>query len=61
MVETTKRWMDERLEHIYEATFLYEGILVLVDILKVTPDGVEIYEVKSSSSIKDIYLHDVFI
>ena len=61
MVETTKKWMAEGLEHIYEATFLYEGILVLVDVLKVTPDGIEIYEVKSSSSVKDIYLHDVSI
>jgi len=61
MVETTQEWIEEGVEHIYEATFLYEGILVLVDILKVTPDGVEIYEVKSSSSVKDIYLHDVSI
>ena len=61
MVETTKQWMDDGLEHIYEATFLYEGILVLVDVLKITPDGLEIYEVKSSSSVKDIYLHDVSI
>ncbi|RLA84145.1 MAG: DUF2779 domain-containing protein [Epsilonproteobacteria bacterium] len=61
MVKTTKKWMDEGLEHIYEATFLYEGILVLIDVLKVTLNGVEIYEVKSSSSVKDIYLHDVSI
>ncbi len=61
MVATTKEWMDEGLEYIYEATFLYEGILVLADVLKVTPDGLEIYEVKSSSSVKDIYLHDVSI
>ncbi|QOY55711.1 DUF2779 domain-containing protein [Candidatus Sulfurimonas marisnigri] len=61
MVETTKEWIEEGLEYIYEATFLYNGILVLVDVLKVTPDGLEIYEVKSSSSVKDIYLHDVSI
>jgi len=61
MLETTKEWMDEGLEYIYEATFLYDGILVLVDVLKITPDGLEIYEVKSSSSVKDIYLHDVSI
>jgi len=61
MVKTTKKWMNEGLEHIYEAAFLYEGILVLVDVLKVTPDGIEIYEVKSSTSVKDIYLHDVAI
>ncbi|EQB40548.1 hypothetical protein M947_01735 [Sulfurimonas hongkongensis] len=61
MVETTEKLLDEGFEHIYEATFLYDGILVLVDILKVTPNGVEIYEVKSSTSVKDIYLHDVSI
>ncbi|WP_321779372.1 DUF2779 domain-containing protein [Sulfurimonas sp.] len=61
MVETTKQWMDDGLEYIYEATFIYEGILVLVDVLKITPNGLEIYEVKSSSSVKDIYLHDVSI
>ena len=61
MVEITKQWMAEGLEHIYEATFLYKGILVLIDVLKYSPDGVEIYEVKSSSSVKDIYLHDVSI
>lgn len=61
MIETTKHWMNDGVEHIYEATFLYEGILVLVDVLKITPKGLEIYEVKSSTSVKDIYLHDVSI
>ncbi len=61
MVKMTKHWMDEGLEYIYEATFLYDGILVLVDVLKIAPNGLEIYEVKSSSSVKDIYLHDVSI
>ena len=61
MVQTTKKWIDEGLEYIYEATFIYEGILVLVDVLKITPNGVEIYEVKSSTSVKDIYLHDLSI
>jgi hypothetical protein len=61
MVEITKQWIEEGVAHIYEATFIYDGILVLVDILKITPDGVEIYEVKSSSGVKDIYLHDVSI
>lgn len=61
MVEATKRWMNEGLEYIYEAAFLFDGILVLVDVLKITPNGLEIYEVKSSSSVKDIYLHDVSI
>lgn len=59
MVETTRRWLDEGLGYIYEATFIFEGIVVMVDILRRSPGGVEIYEVKSSSAVKDIYLHDV--
>lgn len=61
MAELTREWMDEGLEYIYEATFIHDGIVVMVDVLRVTPDGVEIYEVKSSSEVKDIYLHDVSI
>jgi len=61
MAETTKQWLDEGLEYIYEATFMYDGIVVMVDILRQTPDGVEIYEVKSSGDVKDVYLHDVSI
>ena len=61
MSELTREWMDEKLEYIYEATFIHDGVVVMVDVLHITPDGVEIYEVKSSSEVKDIYLHDVSI
>lgn len=61
MVATTKEWMEEGVSNIYEATFNYEGILIMVDILTVDSDGVSIYEVKSSTEVKDIYLHDVSI
>ena len=61
MAELTLEWMDEGLEYIYEATFIHEGIVVMVDVLRVTPDGIEIYEVKSSTEVKEIYLHDVSI
>ncbi|MFZ3053341.1 MAG: DUF2779 domain-containing protein [Sulfuricurvum sp.] len=61
MAELTREWMAEGLEYIYEATFIHEGIVVMVDVLRITPYGVEIYEVKSSSEVKDIYLHDVSI
>ncbi len=61
MTATTQSYIDEGVQNIYEATFTYNGILVMVDILHVEPDGVEIYEVKSSTSVKDIYLHDVSI
>lgn len=61
MAELTREWMAEGLEYIYEATFIHEGIVVMVDVLRITPYGLEIYEVKSSSEVKDIYLHDVSI
>lgn len=61
MITQTKEWLDEGVANIYEATFEYNGILVMVDVLRIVPDGVEIYEVKSSTSVKDIYLHDVSI
>ena len=43
---------------ITEASFIYDNNFCSVDILKNDPDGVEIYEVKSSTQIKDIYLDD---
>ncbi len=61
MIVTTQKYIDEGVQNIYEATFNYNGILVMVDISHVDADGVSIYEVKSSTSVKDIYLHDVSI
>jgi len=43
---------------IYEATFEYDGIFVKVDILRKTARGWQIYEVKSSSSLKDVHGDD---
>jgi len=59
MALKTKRWIEEGVEYIYEATFVFENLLVMVDVLKVTPNGLEIYEVKSSTKVKEINLHDV--
>ncbi|MFT7005360.1 MAG: hypothetical protein ACJAWW_002734 [Sulfurimonas sp.] len=61
MLSTTKQFIENGVPNIYEATFSYDGILVMVDILIVDADGVSIYEVKSSTSVKDIYIHDVSI
>jgi len=61
-INLTKKWMDEGLKNIYEATFQYDNILVMVDILHINSDNsVEIYEVKSSTSVKDVYLDDASI
>ncbi|MFY4842848.1 DUF2779 domain-containing protein, partial [Aliarcobacter butzleri] len=56
-----KQWLDDGMENIYEANFNFFGILVMVDILTIQNDEVSIYEVKSSTEVKDIYLHDVSI
>lgn len=61
MAKLTQEYMKNGLEYIYEATFIHDGVVVMVDVLHITPDGIEIYEVKSSTEVKDIYLHDVSI
>jgi len=61
-ISLTREWIDKGVQNIYEATFNYDNILVMVDILHINVDGsVEIYEVKSSTEVKDIYLHDASI
>ena len=49
MIELTKQYMDEGVENICEASFCCEGGYCAVDILRKTPGGWAIYEVKSTS------------
>ena len=49
MTEQTRQWMAEDVENICEASFIYENNYCAVDILRKTPDGWAIYEVKSST------------
>ncbi|MEI7884386.1 MAG: DUF2779 domain-containing protein [Clostridia bacterium] len=44
---------------IYEAAFVCGKLLVICDIVVVTDSGLEIYEVKSSTSVKDTYYDDL--
>jgi len=61
-IQLTKEWIEAGVENIYEATFRNDDVLVMVDILRNLGDGkVEIYEVKSSASVKDVYLDDASI
>ncbi|MGA1933164.1 hypothetical protein ACH5BF_10670 [Arcobacter sp. YIC-464] len=61
MISTTKEFLEEGISNIYEATFNFDGILIMVDILNITDNTINIYEVKSSAEVKDIYIHDVSI
>ena len=68
-IALTQNWLSEGVTNIYEATFKYDDILIMIDILHQKEDGsFEIYEVKSSTwhsnkSIDDIYnyVHDVSV
>ena len=57
----TKELIEGGIKVIYEATFCFEGILVMVDILCVGDDGLVINEVKSSTSVKEVYIDDAAI
>lgn len=58
-LEKTEELLNDKGNVITEAAFIYKNTLCSVDILKNDSDGVEIYEVKSSTEVKDIYVDDV--
>ena len=49
------------IKTIYEATFKHNDVLVKTDILHCGLDGWELYEVKSSTGLKDVYLDDIAV
>lgn len=57
----TRGLIDAGTKTIYEATFLYDDILVMVDILHHGVRGWELYEVKSSTEVKDVHVNDVAV
>ena len=59
MIYDTKEALKESSNIITEASFKYKNNFCSIDILKVNGNSVEIYEVKSSTEIKDIYLDDI--
>lgn len=59
MIEKTNELLQNKPNIITEASFSYDNNFCSVDLLKNDVDGVEIYEVKSSTGIRDIYLDDV--
>jgi hypothetical protein len=57
----TKELIERGIKVIHEATFCFDGILVMVDILRICEDELIINEVKSSTSVKDVYIDDASI
>lgn len=59
MVDLTSELLKEENTVLAEASFVYNGNFCSVDILKKTGQELEIYEIKSSTDVKDIYLYDL--
>lgn len=60
MLNRTQELLDNGTANIAEASFAYQGLFCRVDILRNLGDNkFELYEVKSSTSVKDIYHHDI--
>ena len=60
-INLTQEYINQGTQNIYEATFEFDGILIMIDILNIKDNSVIINEVKSSTQVKDIYLHDASI
>lgn len=59
MIRQTAELIQQGTPIITEATFSYKGLLCMVDILKNSGNkAVELYEVKSSTDMKDVYYED---
>jgi len=59
MIDKTNELLKNKPNIITEASFNYNNNFCSVDILKNDIDGIEIYEVKSSTKMHDIYIDDV--
>jgi hypothetical protein len=60
-VQLTKELIDSGCKVIYEASFLFDRVLVIADILVNRGKRWEIYEVKSTTSVKDVHIPDAAI
>lgn len=57
-VEFTKKLVEQKTKVIYEAAFIFNDVLVALDILVLEGDWWKAYEVKSSTSISQTYRND---
>jgi hypothetical protein len=58
-VDRTKKLIQEGVTTIYEAAFLFDGIIVYADILTKLSSGWALYEVKSSAKVSIVYQQDL--
>ncbi len=60
-VQLTKEKIESGINVFYEPSFIFNEVLVLVDILVRSQNGWHIYEVKSSTSVTDTFIKDAAI
>jgi hypothetical protein len=60
-VELTREAIEKGITTLYEASFQFENVFVKVDILHKEKDGWALYEVKSATSVKDVYIPDAAV
>ena len=61
MIERTRQLVEQGCETIYEGCFREDGVFAMCDILRKTPTGWEMYEVKSSVKVKGYHRLDASI
>ena len=59
MIEVTKSLLESGVKVIYEAAFKVNGLLSICDILVNRGNYFDIYEVKSSTGVSDVYIRDI--
>ncbi|MGC8491920.1 MAG: DUF2779 domain-containing protein [Syntrophobacteraceae bacterium] len=57
----TQKALADGAHTIYEATFRHDDVFIKIDILRLGPEGWELYEVKSSTDLKQQFLDDIAI
>lgn len=57
-IENTQKWISEKIETIYEATFSSKNAFCMLDILHRNEDEIWAIEVKNSTKVKDYHLTD---
>ncbi len=60
-VNLTRELIDSGCKVIYEAAFIFDKVLVIADIMVRRGDKWKVYEVKSSTSVKDVYIPDAAV
>jgi len=60
-IKKTAWEIEKGTETFYEASFSFNSIFIKVDILHKGKEGWEIYEVKNSTGLKDVYFNDVAV